>query len=105
MTPKPLGEIGLFDHRLALRWLGLLYRKPKQFKDSLAGRLCRNLISKLFQPSPKRRRSGRERRNLGSMDGEVFGRPCNLDSGDPCRNDGIRGFRVQMSFENSEYLP
>jgi len=37
MTPKPLGEIGLLDHRSALWWLGLLHRKPKQFEESLAG--------------------------------------------------------------------
>ena len=29
-----------------------------------------------------------DRRNLGSMDGMDCWHPCNLDSGDPCRNDG-----------------
>jgi len=46
-----------------------------------------NLISKLFQPNLKARRSGMDRRNLGSMDCVVLGHPCNLDSGGPCRND------------------
>jgi hypothetical protein len=39
-----------------------------------------NLINKLFQQSSKHRRSGMDRRNLGSMDGGAVGRPCNLDS-------------------------
>gem|GEM_PF-5579019 len=30
-----------------------------------------------------------ERRNLGSMDGRDSMPPCNLDTGDPCRYDGI----------------
>ena len=46
-----------------------------------------DLISKLFQLSPKPRRSGRERRNLGSRDGAAWEHPCNLDTGDPCRYD------------------
>jgi len=43
----------------------------------------------MFQLNPKRRRSGMDRRNLGSMDGVGFGASLHLDSGDPCRNDGI----------------
>ena len=30
-----------------------------------------------------------DRRNLGSMDGRASERPCNLDTGDPCRYDGL----------------
>ena len=33
------------------------------------------------------RHSGRDRRNLDSMDGSDPEHPCSLDSGDPCRND------------------
>ena len=40
---------------------------------------CR-LISMLFQLTPKNRRSGMDRRNLGSMDGGVWWHPCNLDA-------------------------
>jgi|GEM_PF-5021709 len=37
--PVPPGEIGLRlrHHRSALGWLGLLYRRPVQFKATLAG--------------------------------------------------------------------
>jgi len=40
--------------------------------------LCKysRLIRKLFQLNPKRRRSGMDRRNLGSMDGVVWGIPA-----------------------------
>jgi len=47
------------------------------------------LISKLCQQNLKHRHSGMDRRNLGSMDGGIWGHPCNLDSGNPCRNDVI----------------
>jgi hypothetical protein len=47
------------------------------------------------------RRSGRERRNLGSMDGRASERPCNLDSGDPCRNDGAWKERDGKGFRRS----
>ena len=40
---------------------------------------CLSLIRKMFQLNPKRRRSGRDRRNLGSMDGSDFG--ASLQSG------------------------
>ena len=30
-----------------------------------------------------------DRRNLGSMDGRASERPCNLDTGNPCRYDGL----------------
>jgi hypothetical protein len=38
MTPKPLHEIRLRwgDHKHALWWLGLLYRKPRLFQEALA---------------------------------------------------------------------
>ncbi len=38
MTPTPLDKIRLFswqDHKSALWWLGLLYRRPKQFREAL----------------------------------------------------------------------
>ena len=35
-----------------------------------------NLIKKMFQLNPKRRRSGMDRRNLGFMDGGVWGIPA-----------------------------
>jgi len=38
--------------------------------------------------SAKLRRSGMELGNPGSMDGAALRHPRNLDSGDPCRNDG-----------------
>jgi len=47
------------------------------------------LICKLFQLNLKHRHSGMDCRNLGSMDGGIWGHPCNLDSGNPCRNDVI----------------
>lgn len=34
----------------------------------------------MFQPNQKSRRSGMDRRNLGSMDGGASERPCNLDT-------------------------
>jgi len=56
----------------------------------------------MFQLNPKRRRSGMDRRNLGSMDGMDWWHPCNLDSGDPCRNDGIA---EASSRSATRYLP
>ena len=53
-----------------------------------------SLISELFQLKPKHRHSGMDRRNLGSMDGGVRWHPCNLDSGDPCRNDELLFFML-----------
>jgi len=44
-------------------------------------RTSQYLISKLFQLNSKHRRSGMDRRNLGSMDGMDCWLPCNLDSG------------------------
>ena len=48
-----------------------------------------NLIRKMYQPNQKSRRSCMDRRNLGSMDGGASERPCNLDTGDPCRYDVV----------------
>ena len=45
------------------------------------------LISRQFQQNSKHRRSGMDRRNLGSMDGMDCWHPSNLDSGGPCQND------------------
>lgn len=47
MTPKPLDQIGLRDHRVALWWLGLLYRKPGQFEENLP-RNRKRMLSKGF---------------------------------------------------------
>lgn len=32
-----LADVGWRDHRAALWWLGLLYRRPLQFQEALAG--------------------------------------------------------------------
>jgi hypothetical protein len=39
MTPTPLDKIVLTwrDHKSALWWLGLLYRRPVQFQNALKG--------------------------------------------------------------------
>ncbi len=54
----------------------------------------------MFQLNPKRRHSGMDSRNLGSMDGGVGGHPCNLDSGGPCRNDGLA-----IAGKNQQHCP
>jgi hypothetical protein len=41
----------------------------------------------------KHRRSGMDRRNLGSMDGIDYWHPCNLDSGDPLNLDFVLSLR------------
>jgi hypothetical protein len=35
VTPRPLGELRWGDHRSALWWLGLLYRRPQKFREAL----------------------------------------------------------------------
>jgi len=62
------------------------------------------LISNLFQQNPKRRHSGMDRRNLGSMDGKDLGHPCNLGSGDPCRNDGIAEIIFLISIFQAQHV-
>ena len=42
--------------------------------------------------SKKRRHSGMDCRNPDSMDGSGLEHPCSLDSGSPCRNDGLSWF-------------
>ena len=96
-----LCSLCFFPLRFCFSLLILLYRYRRSRRVFLALGV-RRLVAAFIVPtvsvtaiklrvaiSQQTRCSGRDRRNLGSMDGIDCWRPCNLDSGGPCRNDGL----------------
>ena len=98
---KPLKEL-CDDHKIDTSSFWNIFGVTKGL-GLLAEVEARDLVVEVFARTLKGRHTGRERRYPDCVEAPKLDHPWNLDSGDPCRNDGDSVGRQPLAAKGSAY--